>query len=181
MERDDMMKKILMVSIVCLLFLSGCVDKKEHNNDDIDGGQVEGLKVSAKEMPNFIIFFKGLVDDYVTNEDVADLKMYDFVTNLEQEDSSVSTESWTGIKLNDLFTKKGIKDFYELEFIGSGYVGGEKVSIRYSKEELTDDVYLVFYHNNELISETQYSSVMLLSISEEESRWAPSLYRIDVL
>ena len=173
------MKKILIIAMISLLFITGC-GNNNNDNKELKLGEINNIKESTKEMPVFTIVIKGLKETTITEKDLKDLKMYDFETNIRKNDLDGNTElytsSFTGVKLKEALEKKNIKDFDSIDFKAVG-----NLTVRYSKEELTDEMYLVFYKDGKSLKATEDTEVMLLVPSLKNRYWVPSLTRMDII
>lgn len=170
------MKKILFISITCLLLLCGCankMDEKEGNESKI--GQIQNLKESSNEIPDFMIFIRGLVDTTVMKTEMEYLKAYDFVVETKDESSKIVSNSWTGIRLTDILELKKIDTFDSIYFRS----GDKEVS--FLKEEITDDIYLVLYKNDKLITDISSTGVMLYAPTFGEDYAVTSLFKIEII
>lgn len=170
------MKKILFIYLACLFLLSGCSIRDNHQDIDNESkiGQIQNLKESSKEMPDFMIFIKGVVDATVMKVDMEHLKAYDFMVETLDENSEIITTNWTGIRLKDVLELKKIEKF---DYISISSIG----SVKFSKEELNDEIYLIFYKNDELITDISYTGVMLYAPTFGEDYIVKSLFRIEVV
>lgn len=176
------MKKGIVIVLTTMVLLCGCGQENEKNKDKqftAKIGEIQDLKASSKEMPDFTIVIKGLEDDTITKEDIKDIKMYDFVVDVTAYDidpeTEVYREKWTGIKFNDVLSKKGITTYDAIDFKSTG-----NITVTYEKEEINDKLYLVFYRNDVLLSDSEDTPVMLFATNLKNRYWVPSLTRIDV-
>ena len=173
------MKKIIIISMI-VLTLCGCGSKENETNEyDAKVGEIQNLVESNKEMPKFSISVMGLIDDTITNEDLKNLKIYDFEVDVTAYDldpnSDVYHEKWSGVKLSEVLAKKNIENYDSLDFKATG-----NLTVTYTKEEINDNLYLVFYRNEVLLSETEDTPIMLFAADLKNRFWVPSLTRIDV-
>ena len=173
------MKKILIIFIMTLTILTGCGNNEVDKEYEAKVGEIQDQAISTKEIPDFTISIMGLKDDTLTQEDIKDLTVYDFIVDVPIYDldpsSEVYREKWTGIKISDVLNKKGITNYDSLDFKSTG-----NITVTYTKEEVSDKVYLVFYRNDIALSETEDTAVMLLAANLKTRYWVPSLVRIDV-
>ena len=171
------LKNIISISLCVVLFVCGCSNNKTF---DAKIGEIQDLKVVDKKVPKFVIDLKGLYDGQITEEDLEGLKMYDFIADVTaydiDPDSVVYHENWSGYKLTDVLAAKEISDYDSIDFKS---VGG--LTVRYKKEEVSDKMYLIFYRNDKLLSESEETPVMLFTADLKNRYWVPSLTRIDIM
>lgn len=167
------MKKILLITLLCFVFLTGCDNKNnKDNNDNTDITQIKNVTVSSKEIPEFIIFVKGIFEDNIVKTDITDLTAYDIVVETKNNESN----TWTGIRLADVLNKKGIKNFDSINVIGAN-----SVIKTIDKDKINDDIYLVFYRNDELTSEVNLGGVVLCAPTYGEDYLVSTVYRIEII
>lgn len=175
------MKRFLVCNLIMLLLFSGCSNQSnnESNNESKKENKTTILS-KGKEIPKFTIVVKGLVDDTITELSLQDLEIYEIETDVKSydldTDSKVYHEKFIGYKLKDVLDKSGITEYNALDFKSTG-----SVTVRYTNEEVDDNLYLVFYRNDNLISDIEDTPVMLLATNLKKRFWVPSLTRIDVI
>ena len=173
-----MNNKILIVCICFLLVLCGCNNNEQQFDAKI--GEIQELKESTKEIPKFVMTIQGLKNVVVTEEDIKNIKLYDFIADVTaydiDPDSDIYHEKWTGVKLSDVLNLKDIKEYDTLDFKATG-----NLTVRYKKDEIDDSIYLVFYRNDVLLSETEETPIMLFAAKLKNRFWVPSLVRIEVM
>ena len=173
------MNKKIFIVVMCMLVLCGC--SNNNKRDELAKiGEVQDIQESNKKIPEFTIVLMGLMEDTITESDLKDIKLYDFVADVTaydiDPDSDVYREKWTGVKLTDVLEKKGIKEYDTLDFRATG-----DLTVRYKKTEIDDSLYLVFYRDDLLLSDSEETPVMLFSTTLKNRFWVPSLTRIDIM
>lgn len=132
---------------------------KKGNSLDVPTGTIENLTESSKEIPSFTVLIDGLYYGVLTTEVLKEenVKVYEFDAGIDIGWGTISSH-YIGVKLKDALDALQIANFDQIEFAAEG-----RISVTYVTEELTDDMYLVFYRDGELINETQ--PVNLLSVN----------------
>lgn len=177
------MRKKIIILMMTFCLLVGCTNSKTDetiNEQEVKIKQIQNLKTSDKEIPKFTIVVNGKNEGTITELLINDLQMYEFNLDVLSYDfepnSKVYNDTWCGVKLLDVLKIKGIDDFDSIDFKGSG-----KISVRYLEEEINDTMYIVFYRNGVLLSETEESPAMLISPTLTKRYWVPSLISMDII
>ncbi len=141
------MKKTIITVIITAVVSVGltmlCVNLYNVNEKNSYKDQTEklGIKETKEvdfEIPDFAIILEGIYDSTITDEDVKELKVYEISTVMTD---GVYTDLYTykGIKLIDAFNLFDYSDYNNLIVKSNG-----NLQVTYSKEEITDNMYLVF-------------------------------------
>lgn len=90
------------------------------------------------DFPKIHLSMDGIYFAPIAYEDIKDIQAYDISAVISD---AVSKELYTyeGIKVKDLFAKYEIDDYKSVTFQSSG-----KLQVIFDKDEITDDMYLVF-------------------------------------
>ena len=174
--------KVILLILSCLI-MTGCTEKNNKSNEinlkDAKIKEIQNLKESNLEIPRFTIVVKGEVEGTITHLLINDLQMYEFTVDVPtydlDENSRVYRDTFVGVKLKDVLEKKGITEFSSIDFKGTG-----KITVRYLENEINDTMYIVFYRNGLLLSESEESPAMLISPTLRTRYWVPSLVRMDI-
>lgn len=174
------MKKIIILSLCSMILLCGCESKNKEATYEAKLGQIQELKKSELTIPEFSVDIEGKIDGALTNIDLSNVTLYDFVADVTvydiDPDSEIYREKWTGVKLKDVLNTKGITEYDTLDFKSTG-----NITVRYKKEEINDNMYLIFYRNDMLISKSEDTPIMLFVSDLKNRYWVPSLTRMDIM
>ncbi len=151
---------ILIIIAIILLSVGGTLvgekiyDKVVENNYN-KLVKTTGVKKVTKvnyEIPGFALIVSGIYDTTITNIDIKDMQVYKISAVL---DDSISKNLYTynGVKFVDALELSGITDYNSVTFKAGG-----KLQVKFDKDEISENVYLVFdvndnkYPSNEPVS-----------------------------
>jgi hypothetical protein len=142
---DSMKKKTIIIAsivIVLIIALSSLLIYKNKVNKDYDKlTETIGIKKIEKidyKLPKFSILVSGIYDNTITDVDCKDLDVYSFQAIMD-DGIYKQAHKYIGIKVNDVLKMAYMDSFNKLTFMSSGFL-----QVAYSREEITDNVYLVF-------------------------------------
>lgn len=163
-------KSLLILILICTFFLSGC--SKKTNDEELN--KIQNLTESPKEIPDCIFFIKGVYDYIITKDDLKNLNMYNFTVKTKNEKNKIETNTYAGIRLKDVLKEKTIDKYETLNMRGDNV-------ITIFNNQVSDDIYLIFYKNDKLVTETSETSIMLYARVDNKNYEIPGLYRIEII
>ncbi|MEG1505887.1 MAG: hypothetical protein RR478_00140 [Bacilli bacterium] len=171
------MKKNILMVLVALLLLTGCEKKVDCNPKKSENvGNVCNLKESKEELPSLDFLLLGLMSANIRNEQFEGLKIYTFDA-VTKNNGEVIKHNYTGIKLKDFLEKQNItfdKKFGSLVFSSVNYT-----KVEYKKEDIDDNMWLVFQIDNKEIKLNDNKSYLTLINTElDTNSWAYGIQNI---
>lgn len=139
----------IIIAILAIVLIIICVGKKAHNNEPENNEQNIVFKEVEKDIPDFSIQLTGNYKGYITKDYVQakNIKLYEFDATINNGWNR-NTDRYIGYKLNDLLNAFDITDYNSIEFHSN-----DGVRISFGRYLLTDNFFIVFYQNGELIEE----------------------------
>ncbi len=164
----------IIIAVLAIAMIIMCLSKKENKNVPSDKEQSISFKESSKELPNFSIQLTGGYEGFITKEYVEEenIKLYEFDATVNNGWNR-NTDRYIGYKLNDILNAFDISDYSSIEFNSS-----DGVRINFGRYLITDNFFIVFYQNGELIDET--TPAMLLTTEYRSNYSVGRLLTMDV-
>ncbi len=169
-NKNKNLKAIIGIIAISLIIVGGIiffVNKKNNpqlvysNNSKLSAKEVSGVKEYKGNFPEFELTITGSIMSNITNVNLAKMSVlvYEFDAGIDNGWETV-TNHYVGIKLKELLDASHITEFNELTFEATNYA-----SITYFKEDITDDIYLVFTKDGKNINSDK--NVMLLATDRD--------------
>ncbi len=129
---------------------------QEENNKVTEKKGITNLKKSETKIPDFTVQLTGLYGGSITNTDLENynIPVYEFDADIFNGWDIVENH-YTGVKLLDILKAMEIQKYNGIIFDIPG-----KISVDYSKDEISDNTYLVFYRDGEEIYEGEQASII---------------------
>lgn len=163
---------IVILIAVCLLRVS---TKKENtpNNDNLNVGDIANQKEYKGNIPDFTLEITGTYSGTITNEVVKEMEIpvYEFDAKVDNGWDKV-TNHYRGIKLLDLFEKAGFQEYKSIEFMAH-----ENKTVTYQKDEIDENLYLIFYKNRG--NEDERNNLSLFALKNKQKFSVENLATID--
>lgn len=131
-------------------------------------------KQNEIEIPDFTLEIGGVYEGMFSSDDIInnDIPIYDFDAKMLTS-YGMKTNHYVGIELKDVL------DFMETDTYTHIYFSdGKKAYSTYTKDEISDDMYLVFYRDGKKIDD---AVVSFLAVGVDYSFSVEDLHRIDFM
>jgi len=144
------------ITVVCYWTIN---QKKylQFNTSNINSIEVKKI---TYEPQGFAIRAEGLINDIISHETIKDIPLYEFTTGLSDHIKN-NENTYKGVKINEVIKKINI-DNYEKVIIKS--TSGQEVE--YNKNEIDDNIYLLFEKNSMPYPENEPVSFIDLKICD---------------
>lgn len=184
-SRKSFPKAIIGIIVVILIIVGGIgifINKKDSKtaftNSKLSAKQIANSQQYTGDIPEFKITISGGLTGEVTNEDLANMSVlvYEFNAGIDNGWNTV-TNHYVGIKVKELLDASDITDFTEVTFEATN-----KASITYFKDEITDNMYIVFMKDGKAISDKKTAMLLATdydynySLKELTNIYVPSNY-----
>ena len=166
---------ICAISGIILTILIGYLISTISYNNLLDSGEISQMEETNIEIPSFTIVVRGLYDGTITNLDLEekDVPVYEFDAGVSTS-FGVFTNTYVGVRLSDVLEAMELTDFSEINFYDPN-----SVTVNYTREEVLEDTYIVFYRNGERITEDGPANLLSLRFNYTYS--VEDLVKIELL
>lgn len=133
------MKKILIITLMCVLMVVGC-NKTENINTLPTGekGKVVNVVETKATLPKFTVGTMGLYDGGFNNESIKDAKVYE-IEAVVNDGYSETTHKYKGFKMNELLKLLEIESYSQITFSSNG-----GLDVTFMNNEVNDNMFLFF-------------------------------------
>lgn len=184
-SRKTLPKAIIGIIMVTLIVAGGIgifIKTKDSRvafaNSKLSAKEIANVKEYTENIPDFEITISGAYTGKVTKDDLAKMSIlvYQFDAGIDNGWETVTNE-YVGIKVKELLDASDITDFTEVTFEATN-----KASITYFKDEITDNMYIVFMKDGKAISDKKTAMLLATdydynySLKELTNIYVPSNY-----
>lgn len=135
------MKKILLITLMCVFMVVGCNKTENVNVNTLPSGE-KGKVVSVNEikttLPEFTVGTMGLYDGGFNNESLKDAKVYE-IEAVVNDGYSETTHKFKGFKVKELLSSLEINSFSQIKFSSNG-----GLDVSFMNNEVDDNMFLFF-------------------------------------
>lgn len=168
----------IVVGFIYLILNKQTDSKIAHSGSRLSAKEISGVKEYKGNIPEFSITISGAHIGEVTNENLSKMSVlvYKFDAGIDNGWETVTNE-YVGIKVKELLDASDITNFTEVTFEATN-----KASITYFKNEITDNMYIVFMKDGKAISDKKTAMLLATdydynySLKELTNIYVPSNY-----
>lgn len=182
-EKKKLWKQIIIYVVIVIVTagatygITNLIDKKQIDKfyEDVgDAGIHKLTEVTDFTLPEFTITVFGSTKDVITELTIKDLKIYKIDATTINNGKKMRF-TFTGIRLKEALALINIDDKYEYSTITFKSTDG--VQNVYNKENITDNVFLVFATNGKIYTDKK---VNLMNFDGDTIRNVENLIRMDI-
>lgn len=122
---------------------------------------VKSVEKIDYDLPEFTVVALGNYDTTITNEDVKDLDVY-LIKAVTTDGYDNYYNEYVGIRLKDILRDRGLDEYNSITMNSNG-----GVSVRYDRDNIDDDVYIVFERSGIVFNSDEPVDLVSLNVYDK--------------